>query len=124
MSTPWASMSASRSSGVIRTLGEVKPVRLPLVPRKVPSPSPGSWRKPYHSRPASAARQSEAGTRWAWISMDFMRGLLWSEKSLTCLHRKYTVSGHKAPWPDGRRGAQEAGHGRDDRGDEGPAGED
>src|SRR5260370_398788 len=41
MSTPCASMSWSRSSGVKRTLGEVKPVRLPLVPRNVPSPSPG-----------------------------------------------------------------------------------
>src|SRR2546425_13081304 len=70
-STPCASMSFSRSSGVKRTLGEVKAVRLPP-PITVPRPSPGSWRKPYQSLRASAACHSERGTRCAWMSMVFM----------------------------------------------------
>src|SRR5213593_3730070 len=70
-STPCASMSFMRSSGVKRTFGELNAVRLPP-PSMVPSPSPGSWRKPYHSRPASAACHRDFGTRCAWMSMLFM----------------------------------------------------
>src|SRR5216683_2952705 len=70
-STPCASMSFSRSSGVKRTLGEVKAVRLPP-PITVPRPSPGSWRKPYQSLRASAACHRDRGTRCAWMSMVFM----------------------------------------------------
>src|SRR2546422_3300638 len=70
-STPCASMSFSRSSGVKRTLGEVKAVRLPP-PITVPIPSPGSWRKPCQSRWASAACHRDRGTRCAWMSMVFM----------------------------------------------------
>src|SRR2546428_5368978 len=70
-STPCASMSFSRSSGVKRTLGELKAVRLPP-PITVPRPSPGSWRKPYQSRRASAACHRDRGTRCAWMSMVFM----------------------------------------------------
>src|SRR2546428_10900734 len=70
-STPCASMSFSRSSGVKRTLGEVKAVRLPP-PITVPMPSPGSWRKPYQSLRASAACHRDRGTRCAWMSMVFM----------------------------------------------------
>src|SRR5206468_7804445 len=71
ISTPCASMSFMRSSGVKRTFGELNAVRLPP-PSMVPSPSPGSWRKPYHSRPASAACHRDFGTRCAWMSMVFM----------------------------------------------------
>src|SRR5438094_2687859 len=74
-STPCASMSPIRSSGVKRTFGEVNGMRLSL-PMKLPTPSPGSCRKPYHSRPASAARHAERGTRCAWMSMLFMRRAL------------------------------------------------
>src|SRR2546425_11785511 len=70
-STPCASMSLSRSSGVKRTLGEVKAVRLPP-PITVPMPSPGPWRKPYQSLRASAACHRDRGTRCAWMSMVFM----------------------------------------------------
>src|SRR5262245_48968792 len=68
MSTPWASMSASRSSGVKRTLGELNWVRLPSATR-VPRPSPASCRYPCQSRRASMACHSERGTRCAWMSM-------------------------------------------------------
>ena len=68
MSTPWASMSFSRSSVVKRTLGDAKEERLPP-PTTTPTPSPGSWRKPCHSLPAAAARHSDCGTRCAWTSM-------------------------------------------------------
>src|SRR2546428_897413 len=70
-STLCASMSFSRSSGVKRTLGEVKAVRLPP-PITVPMPSPGWWRKPYQSLRASAACHRDRGTRCAWMSMVFM----------------------------------------------------
>src|SRR2546428_4078656 len=70
-STPCASMSFSRSSGVKRTLGEVKAVRLPP-PTRVPGPSRASWRKPYQSLRASAACHRDRGTRCAWMSMVFM----------------------------------------------------
>src|SRR5207245_5974357 len=65
----------AKRSGVIRTpafragtlqlqqpWGEVKAVRLPP-PTTVPTPSPGSWRKPCHSVRASAARHRDRGTR-------------------------------------------------------------
>ena len=68
-------MSCRRSSGVKRTLGEVKLVRLPP-PTMTPRPSPGSWRNPYHSRRASAACHRVRGTRCAWMSMVFMSALL------------------------------------------------
>src|SRR5688572_24058879 len=74
MSTPCASMSLMRSSGVNFTFGELNCVRLPFE-ITVPRPSPASCRKPYHSRPASAARQSDWGTRWAWMSMVRMSDL-------------------------------------------------
>src|SRR5882724_5396096 len=67
-STPCASMSWRRSAGVKRTLGDTKPCRLPP-PTMTPTPSPGSWRNPCHSLPASAARQSACGTRCAWMSI-------------------------------------------------------
>src|ERR1051326_2375917 len=116
-------MSWSRSSGVSRTLGEVKPVRLPFVPRTVPNPSPGSCRKPYHSRPAAAACQRVWGTRWAWMSMDLMADLPGRRKDLTDLHRKYTVSTCRPPYLDRGR-AEEASHERDDRGQASAAGRD